>query len=76
MICLLTEDETVDFELTVPQMLADPMIAQINKADGISDRSFAQLLESAARLRSTRVALSGFKDASVSLPLGVDRCNH
>jgi hypothetical protein len=65
----------VDFELTVPQMLADPMIAQINKADGISDRSFAQLLESAARLRSTRAALTRFNDVSVSLPLGDNR-NH
>jgi hypothetical protein len=70
------EDKKVDFELTVPQVLADPMIAQINKADGINERSFAQLLESAARLRSRVSALPGLNDASVLPPHIDSHCAH
>ena len=39
-------------EMTMSEALMDPLIALINKADGIHERSFAQLLESAARVRS------------------------
>jgi uncharacterized protein len=39
-------------EMTMSEALTDPLIALINKTDGIDERSFAQLLESAARVRS------------------------
>lgn len=44
-------------DLTVPDVINDPMIRILNKADRISDRAFAQLMESAARVtqRSRRV---------------------
>jgi hypothetical protein len=42
----------VDLDFTVSEVLDDLMIAQLNKADGISERSFAQLLQSAARVQS------------------------
>ena len=47
---MTTEHETVDWEPTIQQMLIDPLIAQVNQADGVNDRSFAQLLQSAARI--------------------------
>ncbi|NKL23700.1 hypothetical protein [Rhizobium leguminosarum] len=37
-------------ELTISQAIADPLIAILNEADGVNDRAFAQLLESAARI--------------------------
>lgn len=37
-------------ELTVPEIINDPMIRILNKADRISERAFAQLMESAARV--------------------------
>ncbi|WP_018897997.1 hypothetical protein [Rhizobium sp. 2MFCol3.1] len=42
----------MDLDFTVSEVLDDLMIAQLNKADGISERSFAQLLQSAARVRT------------------------
>jgi len=44
-------------DLTVPDVINNPMIRILNKADRISDRAFAQLMESAARVtqRSPRV---------------------
>ncbi len=42
----------MDLDFTVSEVLDDLMIAQLNKADGISERSFAQLMQSAARVRS------------------------
>jgi hypothetical protein len=43
----------VDLDLSVPEILIDPLISQLNEADGIDVRSFAQLLESAARVLAT-----------------------
>lgn len=37
-------------DLTVSEVISDPMINLILKADGIRHASFAQLLESAARV--------------------------
>jgi hypothetical protein len=41
-------------ELTLSDLIHDPMIAIINRADGISSDTFAQLLMSAARLEEMR----------------------
>ena len=43
-------------EMTMSEALSDPLIALVNKADGIDHRSFAQLLESASRVRSVAKA--------------------
>lgn len=54
-------------EMTMSEALMDPLIALINKADGIHERSFAQLLESAARVRSfaeARPQISAFASDS------------
>jgi hypothetical protein len=37
-------------ELTQSDAICDPLIALVNRADGISGNSFAQLIESAARV--------------------------
>jgi hypothetical protein len=36
--------------MTIAQAIADPMIALLNEADRVAEGSFAQLLESAARV--------------------------
>lgn len=41
-------------ELTIEQVLSDPMIELVNVADGVSSRSFAQFLRSAARALERR----------------------
>ena len=46
----------MDLDFTVSEVLDDLMIAQLNKADGISERAFAQLMQSAARVRSFGVS--------------------
>jgi hypothetical protein len=38
-------------DLTVPEVINDPMIRILNNADRISERAFAQLMESAARVK-------------------------
>ncbi len=37
-------------ELTISQAIGDPLIALLNEADGVNEKSFAQLLQSAARV--------------------------
>ncbi|KQV80012.1 hypothetical protein ASC90_25760 [Rhizobium sp. Root1220] len=37
-------------ELTISEILLDPLIALLNAADGVHERSFAQLMQSAARI--------------------------
>lgn len=41
-------------ELTIEQVLSDPMIKLVNQADGVNKRSFAQLLQSASRVLERR----------------------
>ena len=53
-------------ELTLDELLKDPLIAMVNRADGVNWRSYAQLMQSAARVLGGRVQLnqigpSGFK---------------
>jgi hypothetical protein len=42
-------------DLTVSEVLLDPMIAQMRKADAIGYASFAQLMQSAARVHARQV---------------------
>lgn len=37
-------------ELTISEAVSDPLIALMNHADNVSNREFAQMLESAARV--------------------------
>ena len=37
-------------ELSVEEAISDPLIALLNEADGVSERAFAQLLQSASRV--------------------------
>jgi len=49
-------------DLTVPEVINDPMIRILNNADQISERAFAQLMESAARVtqRGARALAENF----------------
>lgn len=47
----------MDQDLTISEVLVDPLIAQLRKADSIGYAAFAQLMESAARIH-TRQQLS------------------
>ncbi len=42
-------------DLTIPEVLVDPLIAQLRLADRIGNASFAQLMESAARVHARQV---------------------
>mgnify|MGYP004551718055 CR=1 FL=1 len=42
-------------DLTVSEVLVDPLIAQVRKADAIGNASFAQLMQSAARVHARQV---------------------
>lgn len=44
-----------DEDITISEAATDPLIGQILKADGISQRAFDQLLQSAARLRANEL---------------------
>lgn len=44
----------MDHDLTVSEVLVDPLIAQLRKADLIGNAAFAQLMESAARIHARR----------------------
>ncbi len=44
----------MDRDLTVSEVLVDPLIAQLRKADLIGNAAFAQLMESAARVHARR----------------------
>lgn len=46
-------------ELTISDAVSDPMIGLMLKADNVSERAFAQLLQSAARLRELH--LNGYE---------------
>lgn len=41
-------------ELTIEQVLSDPMIELVNVADGVNSHTFAQLMQSAARVLERR----------------------
>ncbi|WP_337270358.1 hypothetical protein [Oryzifoliimicrobium ureilyticus] len=55
----------MDTEMTISEIVSDPMIGLVLKADNVPPAAFAQLLESAARLRRIQleVATSGRKSA-------------
>jgi hypothetical protein len=42
-------------DLTVSEVLVDPLIAQVRKADAIGNAAFAQLMQSAARVHARQV---------------------
>lgn len=44
----------MDRDLTVSEVLMDPLIAQLRRADLIGNAAFAQLMESAARVHARR----------------------
>lgn len=50
-------------ELTIHEAAADPLIGQVLKADGVPQAAFAQLLQSAARVRANELerAITGDK---------------
>lgn len=48
-------------DLTVSEVLIDPLIAQLRKADLIGNAAFAQLMESAARVHARR-AIAGIEE--------------
>ncbi|MGA1801475.1 hypothetical protein [Rhizobium sp. HT1-10] len=49
-------------ELTIHEAAADPLIGQVLQADGVPQRAFAQLLQSAARLRAAELAKAIVED--------------
>lgn len=49
-------------ELTIHEAAADPLIGQLLQADGVPPRAFAQLLQSAARLRAAELAKAVMED--------------
>ncbi|WP_426131912.1 hypothetical protein [Pararhizobium sp. PWRC1-1] len=62
-------------ELTVPEVINDPMIRILNNANRISERAFAQLMESAARVkqRGTQALAENLsKDAGSVTGLAID----
>ncbi|MGO7762866.1 hypothetical protein ACC761_36195 [Rhizobium ruizarguesonis] len=48
-------------DLTISEILNDPMIDVMLNADGISRNAFAQLLESASRVLALRKSSSGIR---------------
>lgn len=55
----------MDQDLTISEVLVDPLIAQLRRADSVGYAAFAQLMESAARVQS-RQALSHLHEERVS----------
>jgi hypothetical protein len=51
----LTRSASMGEELTIHEAAADPLINQVLKADGVPPGAFAQLLQSAARLRANEL---------------------
>jgi hypothetical protein len=45
----------MDTDLTLSEVLVDPLIAQVRKADHVGYAAFAQLLESAARVQTRQL---------------------
>ena len=52
-------------ELTIHEAAADPLINQVLKADGVPQAAFAQLLQSAARVRANELERAIAADGSV-----------
>ena len=53
----------MDEEITIAEAATDPLIGQVLKADGIPQRAFDQLLQSAARLRENALRRAIESDA-------------
>lgn len=51
---LLPEAYRPSIELSLTDLMHDPLVAAVNRADGISADSYAQLLQSAARVDRRR----------------------
>lgn len=49
-------------DMTISELVSDPMIGLLLKADGIAPAAFAQLLESAARVNRNALRLKRVKD--------------
>lgn len=45
----------MDRDLTVTEVLVDPLIAQLRKADDVGYAAFAQLMQSAARVHTRQI---------------------
>jgi hypothetical protein len=45
----------MDQDLTISEVLVDPLIAQLRRADAVGYAAFAQLMESASRVRSRQL---------------------
>jgi hypothetical protein len=45
----------MQYDLTVSEVLLDPLIAQVRKADAIGYAAFAQLMQSAARVHARQM---------------------
>jgi len=54
----------MDQDLTISEVLVDPLIAQLRRADAVGYAAFAQLMESAARVH-TRQQLSHLHEERV-----------
>lgn len=55
----------MDQDLTISEVLSDPLIMQLRQADSISYAAFAQLMQSAARVH-TRQALAQLDEDRVA----------
>ncbi|MBW6423115.1 hypothetical protein KX729_16775 [Rhizobium sp. XQZ8] len=45
----------MDQDLTISEVLVDPLIAQLRRADAVGYAAFAQLMESASRVHSRQL---------------------
>ena len=45
----------MDQDLTISEVLVDPLIAQLRRADSVGYAAFAQLMESAARVHTRKL---------------------
>lgn len=64
-------------ELTIAEVLEDPLIAIVMKADGVTSEEFQRLLETAAREMEAKLANStkeGETERATGTPLPSDQC--
>ncbi|MBO9098183.1 MULTISPECIES: hypothetical protein [unclassified Rhizobium] len=61
-------------DMTIHEAAADPLIGQVLKADGVPPGAFAQLLQSAARLRAAELERAvSTNDNAASADAAVDQ---
>ncbi len=59
-------------DLTVSEVLVDPLIAQLRRADMIGHAAFAQLMQSAARVHARQTAANGHEDHAEPFLCAID----